>query len=189
MPRKRGSVSEQRDEGLSVRLGLTLACVCALLVAPGVHAQKAKPLTKEQVWVRSAFAQCVRMRESHNGADPNAQGNLYGVESMNAPGYPGGVYSWAREKRPSRGSGLDRVPTLPPRRTLTLVSIRWLLTTPVTVDFRLCEGAVKQVRCRRGWHDVNVWTWEMKPLPKFYPGRLVFTCSGCSEDISGRIRT
>lgn len=44
-------------------------------------------------WVRSDFAVCVRLRESHDGRDPNAAGNLYGVQN---PGVPGGVYSWAR---------------------------------------------------------------------------------------------
>lgn len=45
-------------------------------------------------WVHSAFAVCVRHRESHDGADPNAAGNLYGVQRPY--GYSGGVYSWAR---------------------------------------------------------------------------------------------
>jgi hypothetical protein len=41
-------------------------------------------------WVRGAFAACVRERESHDGADPRAQGNLYGVQDRN------GGYGWAR---------------------------------------------------------------------------------------------
>lgn len=31
-------------------------------------------------WLHSPFAQCVRLRESHNGADPNARGNIYGMQ-------------------------------------------------------------------------------------------------------------
>jgi hypothetical protein len=34
----------------------------------------------EEAWVHSTFAQCVRLRESHNGADPNAHGNIYGMQ-------------------------------------------------------------------------------------------------------------
>lgn len=41
-------------------------------------------------WVHSAFATCVRQRESHNGADPNADGNLYGMQDAR------GRYDWAR---------------------------------------------------------------------------------------------
>jgi hypothetical protein len=51
-----------------------------------------------QRWARSPFATCVRYRESRNGQDPNADGNLYGMENINAGalGRRGGVYSWAR---------------------------------------------------------------------------------------------
>lgn len=45
------------------------------------------------------FATCVRDRESHNGQDPNAEGNLYGLEGINVPqrfARLGGTYSWAR---------------------------------------------------------------------------------------------
>ena len=59
---------------------------------------KAKASAREQAWVRSPFARCVRWRESHNGADPNAEGNLYGLEGINVPARfsnLGGTYSWA----------------------------------------------------------------------------------------------
>ena len=67
-------------------------CVLVLACVPATaHAQP--PSKAQTTWVHSAFAQCVRLRESHNGADPNADGNLYGVEN---PGLPGGTYDWAR---------------------------------------------------------------------------------------------
>ena len=45
--------------------------------------------TPAEVWARGSFATCVRFRESHDGQDPNAHGNLYGVQDAN------GHYSWA----------------------------------------------------------------------------------------------
>lgn len=45
-------------------------------------------------WVHGAFASCVRLRESHDGHDPNAGGNLYGVKG--ASDSRGNPYSWAR---------------------------------------------------------------------------------------------
>lgn len=32
-------------------------------------------------WLHGSFAACVRLRESHNGADPNAHGNIYGMQA------------------------------------------------------------------------------------------------------------
>ena len=55
------------------------------------------------------------------------------------------------------------------------------------LDFRVKDGEVREVWCGRTWVRVNVWTWEMKPLPKFYPGLLRFTCSRCGTEISERV--
>lgn len=56
----------------------------ALLAVP--VAQACRPSLT--AWVHSDFARCVRLRESHDGRDPNAGGNLYGVQRN-------GGYSWA----------------------------------------------------------------------------------------------
>lgn len=32
-----------------------------------------------KAWLNGEFAKCVRLRESHNGKDPAARGNIYGM--------------------------------------------------------------------------------------------------------------
>lgn len=44
--------------------------------------------------MNSPFARCVRHNESHDGADPNARGNLYGVKVFDRE-HPSGWYGWA----------------------------------------------------------------------------------------------
>lgn len=63
---------------------------------PKKREERHRVKTAVEAWAASPFARCVRLRESHDGADPNAANNLYGMQARNA-GYAGGTsYSWAR---------------------------------------------------------------------------------------------
>ena len=56
--------------------------MCGILCAPcGRAAPPPKWPAPPAWWLRGDFATCVRLRESHDGHDPRAHGNIYGMQS------------------------------------------------------------------------------------------------------------
>lgn len=73
-------------------------------------------------------------------------------------------------------------------RRLGILAVSWLVVTiSAHLDYRVEDGRVTEVLCRGTWVRVDIWTWDMDPLPAFYPGALRFTCAQCGEEISQRI--
>jgi hypothetical protein len=68
---------------------LTATLITVLALAATSHARACRGVTEPQ-WVRSAFATCVRWRESRNGA---AAQNLYEIEGPAAT-VSNGDYEW-----------------------------------------------------------------------------------------------
>lgn len=70
----------------------TLAAIAASLTILLLTVGKASahPPRAPAKWVNGPFARCVRHNESHDGQDPNAHGNLYGVQDAS------GGYAWAQ---------------------------------------------------------------------------------------------
>lgn len=61
--------------------------------ALGSGTPRAVPHVAPAWWVHGSFATCVRWRESRDGADPNAIGNLYAIQGPRAHGNFGD-YGW-----------------------------------------------------------------------------------------------
>lgn len=57
----------------------TIAIIGAVFVLVVGSAQARRWPTPPAWWTHSSFIQCVRHAESHDGADPNAHGNVYGM--------------------------------------------------------------------------------------------------------------